>query len=275
MTPVAQDATPRGATRFSLVTLNTWKNEGAYRQRLRRTADEINTLKPDAVALQETFCAPGADADTTHWLAMHCGMHATQVHARRKPRSFEGRSVDSTSGTAVLCRQPWLTSEALPLPSSPADGGRAAQIVTLAAGQHHVRLANLHLSHLSGPEGDALRTLQLQTVLDRLLTLGPASATLLCGDFNCDLSSPAVGGYLGEPWNLVDVFSLASQSREPTFVDDSGHGQVLDHVLLVPGLSKAAVKGVAAQTVLRCNQPDEECVPPSDHSGLWVRLSLG
>lgn len=274
MTPVAQDATPRGATRFSLVTLNTWKNEGAYRQRLRRTADEINTLKPDAVALQETFCAPGADADTTHWLAMHCGMHATQVHARRKPRSFEGRSVDSTSGTAVLCRQPWLTSEALPLPSSPADGGRAAQIVTLAAGQHYVRLANLHLSHLSGPEGDALRALQLQTVLDHLLTLGPASATLLCGDFNSELGNASIARFLGEPWGLMDVFALTGRQREPTFVDATGNGQVLDHVLLVPALSTAVVEVVAADTVMRCDQPDAEGVAASDHSGLWGRLEL-
>lgn len=275
MTPGAQAAPPRGVTPFSLVTLNTWKNEGAYRRRLRRISDGINTLKPDAVALQETFCAPAADADTAAWLATHCGMHATQVHARNKPRLFEGRPVPSTSGMAVLSRQPWQASEALRLPSSPADGGRAAQIVTRAAGQHHVRLANLHLSHLPGPEGDALRTLQLQTVLDRLLTLGPASTTLLCGDFNGDLSSPVFGGYLGEPWSLVDVFSLARQSREPTFVDDSGHGQVLDHVLLVPGLSTAAVECADAQTVLCCDQPDAEGVLPSDHSGLWVRLTMG
>ena len=258
---------------FSLVTLNTWKGEGAYRQRLRAIVNGLNALKPDAVALQETFCAP--EADTATWLATHGGMHATQVHARRKPRAFEGRKVNSTSGMAVLCRQPWLASEALPLPSSPADGGRAAQIVTLAAGDHRVRLANLHLSHLPGTEGASLRARQLQAVLNRLQSLGSVSATLLCGDFNSGLNGPGITDGLNEPWRLVDVFSMVGQSREPTFVDDSGHGQVLDHVLLVPGLSNAAVEGVAAQTVLRCDQLDAEGVTPSDHSGLWVRLRLG
>lgn len=260
---------------FSLVTLNTWKNEGAYRQRLRRTADEINTLKPDAVALQETFCAPTADADTAHWLAMHCGLHATQVHTRNKHRLFEGRPVPSTSGMAVLSRQPWLASEALPLPSNPIDGGRAAQIVTLATGQHQVRLANVHLSHLPGEEGTALRAAQLQAVFNRLQTLGPASVTLQCGDFNSELNNTGIARFLGEPWGLKDVFALADEPREPTFMDDSGSSQVLDHVLLLPALSSAVVEVVAADTVMRCDQPDAQGVAPSDHSGLWVRVRLG
>src|SRR5690606_27832136 len=113
------DAAPMSRVTFTLVTLNTWKGEGAYRQRLLRTAQELHTLRPDAVALQESFQASDADADTAAWLATHCGLHATQAQARPKPRLFEGRQVLSTSGMAMLCRQPWLTSQALPLPSSP------------------------------------------------------------------------------------------------------------------------------------------------------------
>ncbi|MFN3495272.1 MAG: endonuclease/exonuclease/phosphatase family protein, partial [Hydrogenophaga sp.] len=259
---------------FSLVTLNTWKNEGAYRQRLRRTADEINTLKPDAVALQETFCAPEADADTAQWLAMHCGLHVTQAQVRPKPRLFEGRNVPSTSGMALLCRQPWLSSQALPLPSNAADGGRLAQIVSLPCGPHTVRLANLHLSHLPGAEGAALRARQLQTVLQRLQALGPASATLLCGDFNGALGSADMASFMGEPWRLLDTFALAGHAREATFFDGQGNGQVLDHVLLAPVLSTAMVEVTSAQTVLRCDQPDADGVTASDHSGLWVRLEL-
>ncbi|PKO65770.1 MAG: hypothetical protein CVU22_18320 [Betaproteobacteria bacterium HGW-Betaproteobacteria-16] len=259
---------------FTLVTLNTWKGEGAYRQRLLRTAQELNTLRPDAVASQESFQASDADADTAAWLATHCGLHATQAQARPKPRLFEGRKVLSTSGMAMLCRQPWLASQALPLPSTPLDGGRLAQIVTFQAGPHSVRVANLHLSHLPGAEGASLRALQLNAVLKHLQSLGPAGATLLCGDFNGELSSPGIAEFMASPWGLVDTFTLANSLREATFFDEQGKGQTLDHVLLAPSLSTCRVDIRSAATVLHCDRPDADGVTPSDHSGLVVQLSL-
>ncbi|MDR7151617.1 endonuclease/exonuclease/phosphatase family metal-dependent hydrolase [Hydrogenophaga palleronii] len=261
-------------TDFCLVTLNTWKCEGAYRQRLALTAKELNGLRPDMVALQECFQADGANADTAGWLAMHGGLHAAQVQARRKQRAFEGSLVPSSSGMAMLCRQPWLAHQALPLPSSAADGGRVAQIVTLQAGQHTLRVANLHLSHLSGTEGAELRALQLHAVLKHLQSLGPAGATLLCGDFNGELNSPGIAEFMASPWGLVDTFTLANSPRDATFINDQGQGQVLDHVLLAPSLSAREVDIRSAATVLRCDRPDAEGVTPSDHSGLMVQLSL-
>jgi endonuclease/exonuclease/phosphatase family metal-dependent hydrolase len=268
-------AAPSHGTTFTLVTLNTWKGEGAYRQRLLRTEQELNDLRPDAVALQESFQASDADADTATWLATHCGMHVTQAQARPKPRLFEGRKVLSTSGMGMLCRQPWISSQALPLPSSPLDGGRLAQIVTFQAGPHTVRVANLHLSHLPGAEGASLRALQLHAVLQHLQSLGAAGATLLCGDFNSELSSPGIAECMASPWGLVDTFTLAYLPREATFFNDQGQGQVLDHVLLVPSLSTGEVDVRSADTVLRCDRPDVDGVAPSDHSGLIVQLKLG
>lgn len=261
-------------TDFCLVTLNTWKCEGAYRQRLALAGKELNRLRPDVVALQECFQADGANADTASWLATHCGLHAAQVQARRKHRAFEGSSVPSSSGMAMLCRQPWIAHQALPLPSHAADGGRVAQIITLQAGPHTVHVANLHLSHLPGSEGAELRVLQLNAVLKQLQTLGPAGATLLCGDFNGELSSPGIADFTGSPWGLVDTYILAGSVREATCFNDQGQGQVFDHVLLAPSLSTCQVDIRSAATVLRCDRPDADGVAASDHSGLMVRLSL-
>jgi endonuclease/exonuclease/phosphatase family metal-dependent hydrolase len=261
-------------TDFCLVTLNTWKCEGAYRQRLALAAKELNGLRPDVVALQECFQADGANADTANWLATHGGLHAARVQARRKHRAIEGSLVPSSSGTAMLCRQPWLTHQALPLPSNAADGGRVAQIVTLQAGQHTLRVTNLHLSHLPGTEGAELRALQLNAALKQLQSLGPAGATLLCGDFNGELSSPGIAEFMASPCGLVDTFSLAGSAREATCFNDQGQGQVLDHVLLAPSLSTCRVDVRSAATVLRCDRPDVEGVTPSDHSGLMVQLNL-
>lgn len=261
-------------TDFCLATLNTWKCEGAYRQRLAMTAKELNGLRPNVVALQECFQADGANADTANWLATHCGLHAAQVQARPKHRLFEGSLVPSSSGMAMLSRQPWIAHQALPLPSSAADGGRVAQIVTLQAAQHTLRVANLHLSHLPGAEGAELRALQLNAVLKHLQSLGPTGATLLCGDFNGELSSPGIAEFMESPWGLVDTFTLANLPREATFFNDQGQGQVLDHVLLAPSLSACQVDIGSAATVLRCDRADADGVTASDHSGLVVQLSL-
>ena len=231
-------------------------------------------MRPDMVALQECFQADWANADTAGWLAMHGGLHAAQVQARRKQRLFEGSLVPSSSGMAMLCRQPWLAHQALPLPSNAADGGRLAQIVTLEAGQHTVRVANLHLSHLPGAEGAELRALQLNAVLKHLQSLGAAGATLLCGDLNSELSSPGIAECMASRWGLVDTFTLANLPREATFFNDQAQGQVLDHVLLAPSLSTCQVSVRSAATVLRCDRPDADGVTPSDHSGLMVELSL-
>ncbi|WP_332742244.1 endonuclease/exonuclease/phosphatase family protein [Hydrogenophaga sp.] len=258
---------------FSLLTLNSWKCDGHYAQRIGLLAQGVIDLAPDVVALQEAFVAEDGSADTAGRLAAATGLRAVQALARPKLRSFAGRQVPSFSGQAVLTRVTVLRVDNVVLPSSEADGGRMAQVVQLRVGAHPVTVANVHLSHLRGGVGDALRQRQLQAVLEHLNQIGPASLTLVCGDFNDPLEAPALRDFTGAPWHLQDSFELAGQVREPTCVDASGQGQVLDHVLVVPSLSRATVQMTAA-TVLRVDRPDARGITPSDHSGLQITCRL-
>ncbi len=259
---------------FSLLTLNSWKCDGHYAQRMGLLAQGVIDLAPDVVALQEAFVAEDGSADTAEWLAAATGLRAVQALARPKPRSLAGREVPSFSGQAVLTRLKVQRVDSVVLPSSDADGGRMAQVVQLLVGAHPVTVANVHLSHVRGGVGDALRQRQLQAVLEHLDQIGPASLTLVCGDFNDPLEAPALREFAGAPWHLQDSFELARQVRDPTCFDGSGQGHVLDHVLVVPALSRATVQVEAAATVLRADRPDARGITPSDHSGLQVTWRL-
>ncbi|MES2842344.1 MAG: endonuclease/exonuclease/phosphatase family protein [Pseudomonadota bacterium] len=259
---------------FSLLTLNSWKCDGHYAQRMGLLAQGVIDLAPDVVALQEAFVAEDGSADTAGRLAAATGLRAVQALARPKLRSLAGREVPSFSGQAVLTRFVVQRVDNVVLPSSEADGGRMAQVVQLRVGEHPVTVANVHLSHVRGGVGDALRQRQLQAVLEHLDQIGPASLTLVCGDFNDPLEAPALRDFAGGPWCLRDSFELAGQVRDPTCVDGSGQGQVLDHVLVVPTLSRAAVQVAAASTVLRVDRPDAHGITPSDHSALQVSWRL-
>lgn len=260
---------------LKLVTLNSWKCDGHYAQRVGLMAQGLIDLAPDVLVLQEAFVAEDGSADTAVRLATATGLRAVQTPARPKLRLLAGREVASFSGQALLTGWPVQQVHPVALPSSEADGGRMAQVVQLRLGAHAITVANVHLSHLRGRAGDDLRQRQLQAVLVYLKQTGAAALTLVAGDFNDPLDAPSLRGFSGSPWHLQDSFELAGQHRDPTCFDASGHGQMFDHVVVVPSLSLATVRVEAAATVLRVDRPDARGITPSDHSGLQVTFRLG
>lgn len=149
-----------------IVSLNTWKCDGPYRQRLGLMAEELAALAPDVLLLQEVFASEDGHADTAAFLAQALAMHVTVSPARRKHRLFEGQSRLSTSGLAMLCRQPLRSWQVLELPSDEADGERIALLASVSHGSQNIWLANLHLTHL--PDAGELRARQLQSCLAAL-----------------------------------------------------------------------------------------------------------
>jgi endonuclease/exonuclease/phosphatase family metal-dependent hydrolase len=75
-----------------IVSLNTWKCDGPYRQRLGLMAEELAALAPDVLLLQEVFATEDGHADTAAFLAQALAMHVIVSPARRKHRLFEGQS---------------------------------------------------------------------------------------------------------------------------------------------------------------------------------------
>lgn len=152
-----------------IVTLNTWKNEGLYERRLALMAEGLGELAPDIVCLQECFQADGFD--TARHLAGALGLEAAVAPARHKVRTHEGRRIESASGLAILRRNGALGAGRLALPSDPADGERIGQWSDVAP---DLRVLNLHLTHLRGPEAARLRRAQLDGAIQAPVGRAPA-----------------------------------------------------------------------------------------------------
>lgn len=252
-----------------LLTINTWKCDGLYSQRLVALRVQLQALKPDIVAVQESFHSADAHWCTARYLAEALHMDMALVRQRRKVRQVEGCSADSYSSLAMLSRFPLTDNHGLALPSSVDDGGRSAQLCCVEVAGVKMLIANVHLSHLSPLAGGAaLRQQQLQALTQALLAHNAADLQLICGDFNAGLPELGLAALAGAPWQ--DAYRAAGGGSKVTHTSADGIESDLDHILFT---GRQRFQWVAARVVL--HQVDAlSGVLPSDHAGVCVELCL-
>lgn len=175
-----------------VVTLNTWKCEGRYDDRLVWMADGLSELEPDLVCLQEAFACRETGDDSAGYIAKRLSMRAEVLRARRKKRIFKGKQHETESNLAVLSSKPMRRAEDLKLVEVEGDRDRwAMQVdVELHRGQT-ARVINTHFTHLRSKAGDAARRAQAQQVYE-LCSKSDADVTVCCGDLNAVASSPSL-----------------------------------------------------------------------------------
>jgi endonuclease/exonuclease/phosphatase family metal-dependent hydrolase len=248
-----------------LVSLNTWKCEGDYPQRVRAMAEGLVALSPDVVALQEDLRTRDGLTHTARSLATALSMQMVWLPARAKPRLLNGQCTDTTSGLAVLSHQRVLEQGSVVLPDDARDGERVAQCVRLAGAHGHWWLVNLHLTDL--PDRADLRRAQLETVLQNLQRVAGEQPVVLCGDFNAGPDDPEIASVLHPKGPLVDAFG--GQTKVTHRCDsDSEHN--LDHILLRTVRGQPPFSVAQARVVL--DQPDAHGVWPSDHWAVCADL---
>jgi len=196
-----------------VVTLNTWKGDGDYADRLAAMARGLEDLSPDVVLLQEVLDAPSLGLHTGHALGRHLGLNVINLPLREKKRVVEGHRVDSRSGLAVRA------TLSIPLPSAPEDGERAALVVEINAPHGPTTVTNLHLTHLDDP---ALRRRQLEAA--KQVAKRPGTA-LIGGDFNAHVEDFHLAG---SGWR--DCRSELGHAPRSTLVGQPD-GPCLDHLL--------------------------------------------
>jgi endonuclease/exonuclease/phosphatase family metal-dependent hydrolase len=239
-----------------IVSLNTWKNEGDYPRRLRLMGDGLAALRPDVVCLQECFVGAGSDTAAAISGRLDLVLHAAP--ARQKRRRHGDRLVESASGLAILARSGG-PSEAIDLPEDPDDGQRIAQRLDLTVDGRPLRILNLHLSHLGGARGAALRAVQLEVALawaERDLSGG----LVLAGDLNAGAEA-------------VELAQLGLASRPSTLqsarVGGSIHaGPAIDHCHL-----RRAGGWRVQQVCQALDEADESGWRPSDHKAVLMDVN--
>ena len=250
-----------------LVSLNTWKAGGDYPRRVRAMADGLAALSADVIALQEDLRTTDGLTHTALALGRTLAMHLTWVPARAKPRDVGLRRTMTTSGLAVLSRQPVLEQRVIGLPQDARDGERVAQCLRLAGEGGDWWLVNLHLTHL--PDRADLRRAQVQEALDGVDRWAGTRPVVLCGDFNADPEDADIALWLHPRGPLGDVFAGCPKVTHHT---EAGVARNLDHIFVrtADGAPPVAVRSAAV--VL--DRPDAHGVMPSDHFAVCADLSL-
>ena len=252
-----------------VMTLNTWKGDGAYRARLRLMAEEVRRLDPDILLLQECFAAPELGQDTTAALAGATGFHSASWPGRKKNRLCERAEAVSTSGLAVLSRYPILRGWAAELPSDPRDGERAALFAEIDHPAGAILAVSLHLTHLR--DAQALRRLQFEAVMAELAGVSPATIVIVGGDFNAapgaeefaNLHAPGGG-------RLVDGRRLAGVPPAVTCAGN-GDGACIDHIFMRVSNDVEALIVTDVSVVLDRADPETGLLA-SDHFGVKASL---
>lgn len=260
--------------RLRVATLNTWKNEGRLEERIPRMAAALEALAADVVLLQECFRVVGGGVDTARDLSSGPGLELAFAPARRCPRRWEGRSVASDSGHAIVVRGVVEGLERLVLPTTPAGGERIALLVrALLPGCGSVVAGCLHLSHLRGD--DAGRREQLETILAHRWWVGPAAARVLGGDANAEATGAALAWLADPPGLTVERLVVGDASRRPTHpvpLVPGRAGRVIDHLWAVgprgERLPAAIACGVACDGA-------EGGPAVSDHALVWADIDTG
>ncbi|WP_439545723.1 endonuclease/exonuclease/phosphatase family protein [Sandarakinorhabdus sp.] len=239
-----------------VVTLNSWKDEGDWPARMALIAAGLAALDPDIICLQEVYVGGGRDTGVV--LAARTGLICTPLAARHKLRS----GIMSSSGVAILSRQPPSAVTAIELPTSPADGGRKALLCRFAAAAGPLCVASLHLSHLRTSDAAALRAAQLAAVI---AAADPDSALVLAGDFNAPWDAPELAALHAPGWTATAT-GLAGQSSligRPA--------ALIDHVALRAPASGSATLGLAEPRLV-FDQPMPDGTIASDHAGVMALI---
>jgi len=221
-------------------------------------AEQLTPLNCDIVCLQEVFGSDDSTPSTFERISASTGLQGFHSPARFKHR--QGRW--SSSGLSVLSRWPILAAETIALPSDPIDGERIAQRVDIATPRGPLRIINLHLTHLAGPEAARLRQAQLEEI-HRQALIDWAGPIVFAGDFNASHDESALAVLLVRP-----DYQSSADNLGDTSTLMAGTPKVIDLIIL-RGCGQWALS--AAQTVLA--EPDRYGVSPSDHKGVMATIA--
>jgi endonuclease/exonuclease/phosphatase family metal-dependent hydrolase len=245
-------------TAVRVATLNVYFHpHNRWRERLPLLVDQISSLRPQVLALQEV----DRERDGDHAVAAgrYEVLRAREQQRWRYPRHWDGLTILYDPGAAEL-----VAHEVVPLTYR-----RLAQLARFRlAGGGELTFANMHLHH----GGAAIRARQTARVLERVREFA-ADATVIAGDLNGGPEEPlyelmAAGGYRSAH---VVVHGAEPPRTFPSGLESPGTTPELDAVLDYVWVDNTlAVRD--AGVAFDLHDPDDRTLYPSDHFGVFADL---
>jgi endonuclease/exonuclease/phosphatase family metal-dependent hydrolase len=212
----------------SILSLNTWKCEAGYFNRIKVINKELKELQPDIITFQEAFETSDGSISTTYDVASQLQMHSISSKSRLKKRICEGDDVNSYSNVSILSSYPFEYSKIIPLCSSPKDGGRDALLGIVVINNQRIAIVSIHLSHLPDI---SLKIKQLNQVINELNKIENCDIKFVCGDFNLSIDNPELQ-YIFEKEKYNDASQFSEQyGNEITLEIKKKKGVKIDHII--------------------------------------------
>ena len=254
-----------------VVTINTWKGDGAYASRLAALASQLRLLAPDVVCLQEALKSSDGRFDTAGYLARSLNLQPVYAPARQKIRDVEGERIYCHSGLAVLTSLPVCGSSIARLPSAEQDE-RISLTVEMTVEGGTLVVTNVHLTHLEG--ADVLRRSQLIAAIEHGQPLDYSATWLCCGDFNCTLEEDDLRRTLRSTgWLPFDCYAAGGGEMPGITLpggDPTRPGKRIDYILGLVREEADAFPCAKSRIVL--DRQDSAGCYPSDHFGVMVEI---
>ncbi|HFK1763397.1 hypothetical protein AT258_00495 [Bacillus wiedmannii] len=252
----------KGSDLLRIATFNIWNHDSLWFERLEAICEEIRTISPHILALQEVrSCVTyGSEKNVAQYIADQIDYPFC---------IFKGYPDSPDEGLAFLSKSPILAAEAIWETDIEESNYCAIRIVLKYKG-YKLGLTNVHLNWKSS----RIRQEQINTV-NNLINNSVSDYELLCGDFNDDEDSRVHEYLISNHW--IDVAQL--KEVQPTLdyrKNTNLRGEVKkekrydwimikeNDILRFPIIENVSIFGDSALT--------SSGVFPSDHYGVFVDL---
>jgi len=247
---------------FTVATLNLFNRMGEWERRALLVIEQLEALLPDVIGFQEV----DLNLDQGMWISRQINRRlGHSAHYRVRHAASPGKYA-SVHGIATMSRIGATEHVVIDLMTEE----RIAQRLVFETGAGLFAFVNTHLHH--PPEDAAIRVQQLEYLLAWLDGDARALPTIVLGDFNSYVDEPAVALMKSRFRSAFE----AVHGHEPdktwstpvNTYDESPHG-TLDYIYVSEQFEITGA-GLAFDTP----SPDDPDLYPSDHLGLYARLSL-
>ena len=255
-----------------LATLNTWKCDGEYFERLEVINNEIRTLQPHIFLLQEAFQTSDNAIDTTQMIAEQLGYYYASTESRPKKRQLNNLYLDSYSNVSIVSKFPIINRYIISLPTNAEDGGREAIAAEIEIDNKKVLAISIHLSHLRN--GNELRKQQLMHIFNQPFMRNEYAGVFIGGDFNCAMSEEFLRELEQPHYSIEDTYTYKKGMDGPDFTFSSQKiSRKIDHILQywLNSRNKAEINDSA----IVFNEADPDYgIRASDHNGVMVKINI-
>ena len=260
---------------IKIITINTWKCDGNYAERMRILAEQLKNLSPGIIACQECFYSEEGNADTLKFLSDQLKMDYRFLPGRLKKRQFDGRWVESFSGLGILSAYSIINVKQFLLPDAPGDDDRKVQQaeIRLPNGDN-LLLTNTHLTHLSPTGG--VRATQAEALAGFVKVDNAYPYHIIGGDFNSIPGSAEIETFM-ELSRAIDCYS-AGKGAEPRYslieAYQANKRICVDYIFALPMHGTGANPEFINSGIV-LNIPDDSTgLYPSDHFGISTTLVI-